>query len=287
MSSSSLLRCPLCRSPFAESDGPLVCPAGHSFDRARQGYYNLLPVQRKRSRAPGDSPEMVQARRAFLERGWYRPISDALNQDLATHLTTNTPQLLDSGCGEGYYTARLEQALSDKHCHPTLFGLDISKPAVRAACQRSRSIHWLVASAADIPLQSAGLDAIVCLFSHLVSSEYHRLLKADGQLWVATTGPDHLIELRERIYPQVRRQSFDPLTQLQGSFERTGRQQLRFPLTLESSEAIRQLLAMTPHQWRASAEARQAIATLERLDLTADIELHRFRPLPAPHSRQP
>ena len=58
-------RCPLCGAPLA-GDVTLKCPSGHCFDRAKEGYWHLLPVQNTRTKAPGDSKEMVAARRAFL-----------------------------------------------------------------------------------------------------------------------------------------------------------------------------------------------------------------------------
>ena len=58
--------CPLCHAPLSRGDNYYSCPQRHQFDLAKEGYVNLLPVQFKRSRDPGDSAEMMQARRAFL-----------------------------------------------------------------------------------------------------------------------------------------------------------------------------------------------------------------------------
>ena len=72
------LACPLDGAPLQRQAVSLRCPEGHCFDLAAQGYVNLLPVQNKRSRDPGDSKEMVAARRRFLEVGHYQPIADAV-----------------------------------------------------------------------------------------------------------------------------------------------------------------------------------------------------------------
>ena len=69
--------CPLCHAPLSRSDNHYSCPQRHQFDLAKEGYVNLLPVQFKRSRDPGDSAEMMQARRAFLDAGHYRPLRRA------------------------------------------------------------------------------------------------------------------------------------------------------------------------------------------------------------------
>ena len=100
----SLFLCPLCGGKLNEDERGMRCEKGHCFDRAREGYVHLLPAKQKNSRAPGDDKGMVNARRAFLDRGWYEPLRQALC-GLAAELTGNAPTVLDAGCGEGYYTA--------------------------------------------------------------------------------------------------------------------------------------------------------------------------------------
>lgn len=103
-----MLACPICSAPLNEVDNGVVCPAGHRFDRARQGYLNLLPVQHKNSRDPGDNLAMVEARRDFLNAGHYAPVA----RRLAALAAERKPQRwLDIGCGEGYYTAQIADAL--------------------------------------------------------------------------------------------------------------------------------------------------------------------------------
>src|SRR5690554_7386318 len=98
------LACPLDGDPLYRSDGTWRCAAGHSFDIARQGYVNLLPVQQKRSRNPGDSKEMVAARTQFLNTGIYEPIAQKVTELVRPLLQQDRPlRLLDAGCGEGYY----------------------------------------------------------------------------------------------------------------------------------------------------------------------------------------
>ena len=139
------LICPLCGEALEKREKQLVCPRGHSFDIARQGYVNLLTVQRKHSLDPGDTREQVLSRRAFLDTGLYRPIAQALID--AARVYGAQGELLDVGCGEGYYCAALSQALG-----LPLTGLDISKEAVRCAAARYKNARWLCATAAHIPL---------------------------------------------------------------------------------------------------------------------------------------
>ena len=271
------LSCPLCRQPLAATAGGVACGNNHSFDRARQGYLNLLPVQNKRSRAPGDDAAMVNNRREFLALGHYQALSDAINQQLLNHLEIDSnANILDSGCGEGYYSARLQQALA--HLQPALVSaIDISKPAIRAACQRSKQIQWLVASSRQLPLLPASQDAILCLFAPTSRDSFANALKPDGLLLVATTGEDHLIELRELIYPEVKRRFFDPTDSLHPAFKPAETQQVQYRFKLDNNRAILQLLAMTPHQWRADEAARQRLQQTEQLELTLDVRLQLYR----------
>ena len=121
--------CPVCGNALEKREKQYICANGHSFDIARQGYVNLLTVQRRHSAHPGDTREQVASRREFLEGGFYAPISDALN-DAAKRHGANGP-ILDVGCGEGYYSARLAKALGAE-----LTGLDVSKEAVRWAAAK-------------------------------------------------------------------------------------------------------------------------------------------------------
>ena len=93
--------CPLCHAPLTRSEHSFSCPQRHQFDIAKEGYVNLLPVQHKRSRDPGDSAEMMQARRAFLDAGHYQPLRDAIALQLQTRLPAQAEAVLDIGCGWG------------------------------------------------------------------------------------------------------------------------------------------------------------------------------------------
>jgi 23S rRNA (guanine745-N1)-methyltransferase len=77
------LICPLCRTPLTLENKSQRCANGHSFDIAKEGYVNLLLVQQKKSKEPGDNPEMVKARREFLQAGYYQPLCNAASQLIA------------------------------------------------------------------------------------------------------------------------------------------------------------------------------------------------------------
>ncbi len=270
------LCCPVCRAPLQGDDKQLRCGAGHSFDRARQGYWNLLLAHRKRSREPGDNAEMVQARHRFLEAGHYRPLSQRINRQLLARVPAGA-NIVDMGCGEGYYTARLETALATAGKGATLTGLDISKAAVRAACRRSKGIHWLVASGAAMPLPDASVDILLVLFSRLMPQAFAELIKPGGHLLLAWPGADHLIELRRLIYREVRGSGFDPAGELAPLFAAGDSERVRYPFVLDDPQQISDLLAMTPHSRRLSAEARARLAACETLQLTLDVNIGVFQ----------
>ncbi len=272
--SNTQLTCPVCHEPLQAVDNRLRCANGHSFDRARQGYWNLLLAQKKRSKAPGDNAEMVQARQRFLQAGYYTPLCEAIGELLQAQLpSAAAANLLDLGCGEGWYTDRLQRQLG---C--TMTGLDISKEAVKAACRRNKAITWMVATGADIPLATESVDAATLIFSRLMPDPTARVLKPGGLLLVVTPGPDHLLALRTLIYSEVRATSgFDPAAQLAEWFEPVAEQALTFDFSLDSPDAIQDLLAMTPHGQRLNAEARARIAACEQLQEQADFRLALFR----------
>ena len=156
------LRCPVCHEPLAQSlpssGSGLGCSQNHQFDQARQGYFNLLPGHKKRSKNPGDDKTMVQARTRFLDKGYYQPVADSLAGILSrlSESSQSPLSILDAGCGEGYYTERLHKTFPDA----SVAGIDISKPAIMACCKRSKAIQWLVGSVNDIPVKDQELDVI-------------------------------------------------------------------------------------------------------------------------------
>ncbi len=158
------LACPLDGLPLQPAGAMWRCASGHSFDVAREGYIHLLPVQNKRSRDPGDSKEMVAARRRFLNAGHYQPIAQAVSRSvLAAGAGRAAVSVLDAGCGEGYYLRQLTSALAPS-LQLVLIGLDISKWAVQAAANQHRHATWLVGSNANLPVMDATLDCVLFMF---------------------------------------------------------------------------------------------------------------------------
>ncbi|WP_404400579.1 methyltransferase domain-containing protein [Idiomarina seosinensis] len=266
------LICPLDGGLLELTERSWRCQQGHSFDIARQGYVNLLPVQNKRSKDPGDSKLMVQARRRFLEQGYYQPLADALTE---TVLATGDQSLLDAGCGEGYYLAKLINAAESKAVSLSVAALDISKWAVQVAAKQDRRPDWIVASNGSIPLADQSLDTLICVFGFPVVDEFKRVLKPGGRLIMVDPGTTHLQELKALIYAD-QKQKTEVLPINDTEFQLYSEQRVSFPVSLSSAQDISDLLTMTPHLYRSQAKGREQVMQRTALELTADAWIRVF-----------
>ena len=259
--SSIKLVCPICTKPLKRDDKRFVCEKNHSFDIARQGYVNLLPVQNKHSLNPGDTKDMLIARRSFLDSNKYMPVCSSVIDAVKKYSKAEEPVVLDVGCGEGYYTSLIKQS-----CGGTYAGIDISKDGVKMACSRDRNILWLVATASSLPFESGSADVITAMFSLMQPEEYARVLEDGGCVIEVTAGNDHLRELKEIIYDEVFEQHKhpSPCTELFDEVECT---EHRFRIRLDNTQLC-QLLKMTPHFWRIHKERREMLEKTESLELT-------------------
>ncbi len=274
MTAFDALACPLDGAPLHREGSAWRCASGHSFDIASQGYTHLLPVQNKRSRDPGDSKAMIAARRRFLGTDVYRPVAQAVALATLQGLDANrVASCLDAGCGEGYYLRELARAAGDQAL--AVLGLDISKWAVMVAARQDKDPNWVVGSNANLPVQSATLDRLLCIFGFPVYAEFARVLKPSGQLIQVDAGPDHLRELREIIYPSLKPARPADAAPPDG-FVLRSTETTRYSITLDSSLAIADLLVMTPHLYRANAESRARAMALPSLSLTVDVRIARL-----------
>ena len=262
------LLCPICGAPLAKGEKALVCPNHHSFDIARQGYVNLLPVQQKHSQDPGDTREQVLSRRAFLDTGTYAPILEALIEAAREYGASG--ELLDVGCGEGYYCAGLSQALG-----LPLTGVDISKEAVRAAAARYKGPNWLCATAAHLPVGDESVGLLTSLFALTLPEEFLRVLRPGGLYIQVVAAEDHLLGLKRIIYDRLTHKEKHTTQELPG-LTRLHSQHIAFDFTL-TKEQIPWLFAMTPHLFRIGKAGAARLAQAQTLEDRASCVLNVYR----------
>ncbi|MFU8788807.1 MAG: 23S rRNA (guanine(745)-N(1))-methyltransferase [Methylobacter sp.] len=263
-SPTSCYICPLCAAPLQFSQKSYVCENNHHFDLAKEGYLNLLPVQFKHSSEPGDNKQMMQARRAFLDAGYYEPMARAAAIMLAA---SQAGQLLDLGCGEGYYSRQLEALCT----HPiNLHGVDIAKFAIAAAAKKQPNARFAVASANRLPYADQFFDVVLRVFAPSNDDELRRVLKPSGLLLTVTPGPRHLWQLKQFIYAEVKEHALE--NALPQGFERIDTQRISYKMTPNSQQRLA-LLQMTPFAWRANEQTQQAIEVAEELEIETDFIL--------------
>ena len=288
--------CPYCQSPLIVGAKTWLCDGTlndkktkHPFDVARQGYVNLLPVQNKKSKEPGDSQASIDARHRFLNQSFYQPLQQLIAKLVATKsevsTQSDTQTWLDVGCGEGYYTGAIAEALATTETNnPCLIALDISKPAVATTARVAKQeqqlwyqlkadqstakttvIYPMVASASHLPLVDKSIDGISTIFSPILPEEFARVLKSEGRLIIAKPDAGHLQSMREALFDEVRPHDSDKfLEELAPYFKEVATHKVSADLVLDR-QSLADLLTMTPYSYRAKAEKREALlASTER-----------------------
>lgn len=252
--------CPKCKGALILDANTKKCKNNHCFDRAKAGYYNLLLGVGGGTH--GDNAEMVEARRTFLSRGYYEPLSDKL-ADLVILHTPHGGCVLDAGCGEGYYTDKVEKALALRDDGANVLAFDISRDAVKHACRRNREISYAVATSYDMPLSDGTVDTVLNVFSPLAMSEVSRVLATGGRFIMAYPGRDHLFGLKSAIYKTPYKNEPQD-TELDG-FRLLSHDTLRYVIELNTPEDIRSLFMMTPYAYRTPKEDRDRVLSLSKI----------------------
>ena len=262
--------CPKCKAPLTVTEsGVAKCPLGHSYDRAKEGYYNLLLSSAGGTH--GDNREMLLARRAFLDTGAYLPLVERVAK-LACEHTRAGGVLLDLGCGEGYYTHIINEKAKNANKDLHILGFDISKEAVRLAAKRDKALSLAVASSYDIPLADGSVDTAVNVFSPLALEETARVLCTGGVFIMAIPAERHLFGLKSVLYdtPYLNTVDSDELS----GFELISREKIAYELVLDTPEKAHSLFMMTPYAYRTSAAGRMRLSALT--SLVTEVEFYLF-----------
>ncbi len=272
--SELIWQCPICGNRLAAEGRTLHCTKRHAYDRAKSGYVHLLPSNRQHAKLPGDNPEMVRARRRFLEKGYYASLLTAIGEVLAAAF----PQegvLLDAGCGEGYYTGGVKQALELAGKSVAVYGVDISKTAVDLAARAGKDMEFAVGSVFHLPVMDASCRAVMSIFAPYCGEEFRRVLAEDGLFLMVIPAARHLWQLKAAVYETPYENVVKDYA-LEG-FAFLEKRPVNDKIQLHSSEEIADLFSMTPYAYRTGAAERERLAALECLETEIAFEVLLYR----------
>lgn len=254
--------CPKCGGALSRSSKSFYCEKGHCYDVAAEGYVNLLSPDKRHSPSPGDSKEMVRSRYAFLEKGFYAPLAEKLCELINTY---GVRDVLDAGCGSGYYSRYLLSKCTD--CN--VFAVDISKEAVKIGAKRGGAAY-AVAGVYSLPFCDCAFDSVLNVFSPFAFEEYRRVLRENGLLFSVYPAPEHLIELKRFLYGESVYEN-NKNVEADG-FDKIDVQRVKFNFDVDGAD-LKNLLAMTPYYFTSPPDKVEAVSRLEGLSLTADFEI--------------
>ena len=268
------LICPICGSKLNTFDKSLVCSGHHCFDIARQGYVNLLRTNQSKAKRHGDDQRMVAARTAFLDAGYYAPLRDAIAA-AAVEYTSGDADVLDAGCGEGYYTAHALHALQAQGASPSVCGVDISRDALICAHRRAPELTLAVASIAHLPVADASCDLVLNVFAPHDAAEFARVLRTNGVLLRVIPLERHLWGLKQAVYDRPYENTV-PDPALPG-FTLAEQRTLRNTITLRTNADIEALFCMTPYYYKTGARDQAKLHALDTLTTETEFALLIYR----------
>lgn len=239
--SASVFACPICRENLTLVESSLKCENRHSFDLAKFGYVNLAP-QIKQS--ANYDKENFQNRQQILEAGFYQAILEAVSDLLSN--SKNAKTILDIGCGEGFYSRKLQESHSDK----TFYAFDISKDSVQIASKSEPNwaVNWFVGDLARLPIKDASMDILLDIFSPANYGEFRRVLSKDGILIKVIPTENHLKEIRQKVQDQLTNKDYsnqDIKNHFQEHFTILSSQTASLTKTI-TADQLQALLSMTP-----------------------------------------
>ena len=239
--SATAFACPICQENLTLLESSLKCNNRHSFDLAKFGYVNLAP-QIKQS--ANYDKENFQNRQQILEAGFYQAILEVVSDLLSN--SKNAKTILDIGCGEGFYSRKLQESHSEK----TFYAFDISKDSVQIAAKSepNRAVNWFVGDLAHLPIKDDSMDILLDIFSPANYGEFRRVLSKDGILIKVIPTENHLKEIRQKVQDQLTNKDYsnqDIKNHFQEHFTILSSQTASLTKTI-TTEQLQALLSMTP-----------------------------------------
>lgn len=272
MDSLKTIRCPICREELSVIGGSLKCQHAHTFDIAASGYVNLLPPGKAGNSHTGDDRNMIKARRAFLETGYYDRISDFAAQCIAEFSFSTDMTILDAGSGDGYHITRIADILSGRLS--SAIGIDASKhgaeiAAKAAKCEKREKVSFFAANIFDLPIADSTIDVMISMFAPIPFEEANRVLRDDGILVVIASGRKHLWEMRELLYDTPRESNANIAEN--SNFSLIASRELSYQFTIAEPDELKALFSMTPFSYKTSVEDASKLNNRYDTNMTANV----------------
>ncbi|MBE6756702.1 MAG: methyltransferase domain-containing protein [Ruminococcaceae bacterium] len=236
--------CPVCGKKLTEHEKGAVCPDGHSFDKAKSGYINLLPNNLPAGNH-GDNKLMIRARHDFLEKGYYLPLRDNICEVIKEYAEVS-PVIIDAGCGEGWYTKGIFDYIEDAE----ILAVDISKDAMKIAAKREKQIKCAAASVFHLPIEDECANICLSVFSPLCEAEFNRVLRKGGYFIYVIPAENHLWSLKKAVYDEPYKNEVKPYEM--ESFIFKEKFSVDGVLKMQSADDVRNLFMMTPYYYKTS-----------------------------------
>lgn len=264
-----LFICPFCSHSLKLEEKSLKCPNKHSFDLAKFGYINLAPQVKQSKNYDKNS---FQNRQIVLQAGFYQHILTELFDLLKKF--PDKQNILDSGCGEGYYAREIQKKDNKKQ----IYAFDLSKDSIQLAAKQDATlaVNWFVGDLSHIPICDATIDIILDIFSPANYQEFNRILDKKGLLIKVIPTHQHLTEIRNKISEQLEQKEYsnDKIVQhFKENFHLVSSHSIvaTYPLKEREKEA---LLDMTPLLFHVNKKAIDW-SDLTHITIAADIMVGR------------
>lgn len=268
-----MLTCPVCSLALKVEEKGAFCENGHHFDRAKEGYFNLLLSSS--GKGHGDDKGMLLSRRAFLEKGYYSHLLDALEKE-CVRVFPEKGVFVDAGCGEGYYTASMAEKFLSSEKKAALFAFDIAKDAAKLTAKKiGKKGTVFVGSCYKMPLESSSADVILSVFSPLAEEEFLRVLKPGGYLICAAPMPDHLFALKKAVYEVPKKNEKN--VQMIPGFSQVSFQRVQKEIHLSCSEDVSALFGMTPYAHKTSRQDLAKLSLISEICVETDFGIYTYR----------
>lgn len=276
MKVTDFLICPICYSKLNIVGNSLVClkedtSKHHCFDISSSGYVDLS----YRCGGGGDPKDAVNDRTSFLEKGYYIPLAEKIN-DLCGNYYQKDFLLVDAGCGEGFYSENIASKFPDSF----VFGVDLSKHAVRKASSRRKqrgvvNSFYSVSSIFRMPIVDLSANCVLSMFAPIAENEIYRILKQDGILIIGAAGVNHLYQLKNAIYDSVVLNT--ERADLPKNLQLLEKHNLSYTINIDNSEDIIRLFGMTPYRFRTSEESFNRLKQLSSLSVDIDVDFYVYK----------